>query len=788
MKKTLFVIIASILVAGCAQKNDNQPLTGSKWGELRNGSAEDVVSSKVEYWEPGDVRSNMATHFYDFDAKDGNKSLTIFSNTPAMGEWNNKVNLKPFAKYRFTGWVKTENLECEGKGAGIIIKGMDVDPAGFKGTNDWQPVEYIFETGANDAAIVSCALCVNEKTKATGRAWFDDMKFEFISEENIKTAVTIDVDKTAEPMSEYVYGQFIEHLGKCIYGGIWAEMIKDRKFYFKPGDRESEWKVGGNLNQLSVDRINSYTGELTPVLNLSPGKEISIMQDELGLIEGMEYTGHIVLKTAGSVKNVKISLSAEDYTESVIIDSFSPGYNDYPISFNSEVFTHNAKIEISAQGQGKVYIGTLSLMPADNIDGLRKDVITLLKELNSPVYRWPGGNFVSGYNWRDGIGPRDKRPPRKNPAWSGIEHNDVGMHEFIQFCRILNTEPYIAVNAGLGNVEEARQQVEYCNGSTDTPMGRLRARNGDTEPWKVKWWSIGNEMYGSWQLGFMSTEEYVKKHNSFAEAMRSVDPEVKLIAVGDVGDWDEMILSNCADNMDLISEHFYYQDWHGGGLMTHVLQIPRATKAKADAHRKYREEIPGLAGKDIRICLDEYNYWYGPHIYGELGTRYFMRDAMGIAAGMNEFCRQSDMIYMANYAQTVNVIGCIKTNTTHSVMAATGQVLKLYRAEYGTIPVSVEGETRPVDIAATLSPEGDMVVISVINPTWGKVNIDIDIVNTSVGKVAEHWSITAPDDMAYNEPGKPEKVIINSPESISFINSVEVDPVSINIFRIPVEK
>ena len=107
-----------------------------------------------------------------------------------------------------------------------------------------------------------------------------------------------------------------------------------------------------------------------------------------------------------------------------------------------------------------------------------KMFLAYLKNLNSPVYRWPGGNFVSGYDWKDGIGPGDLRPPRKNPAWTGVEHNDVGMHEFIDFCKLLGTEPYIAVNAGLGNVEEARKQVEYCNGDMDTQMGKLRAKNG----------------------------------------------------------------------------------------------------------------------------------------------------------------------------------------------------------------------------------------------------------------------------------------------------------------------
>ena len=514
-KPTIFLWM-SLVYLSCSVKNGTQPLAGSNWGELRNGSAEHVVSSEVQFWDPPDSRrARIATHFYDFDAKKGNKSLTIFSNTPAYGQWTNTVNLKPYAKYKFTGWVKTENLECgEERGAGISIHGMEVEPVGFKGTNDWQLVEYEFETGANDCARVSCSFCIDGRGIASGRVWFDDMKFELLEEENIRTAVIIDMEKAAEPVSEYIYGQFIEHLGKCIYGGIWAEMIRDRKFYYLPGDENSEWRVSVNRRSLSADRLNSYVGDITPVLNLRPDQEVSIVQDQLGLKEGMDYTGHITLKAEGEIEQVLVKLSAGDYAQTVSIESFKPGYHDYPLRFASEVFTHNAQIEISAGGRGKVFIGTLSLMPADHVEGFRKDVLALLKALNSPVYRWPGGNFVSGYDWKDGIGPRDKRPPRKNPAWTGIEHNDVGMHEFIRLCRLLNTEPYIAVNAGLGGVEQARRQVEYCNGSVDTPMGKWRAANGDPESWNVKWWAVGNEMYGNWQLGHMSTGAFVEKHNA----------------------------------------------------------------------------------------------------------------------------------------------------------------------------------------------------------------------------------------------------------------------------------
>jgi alpha-N-arabinofuranosidase len=424
-------------------------------------------------------------------------------------------------------------------------------------------------------------------------------------------------------------------------------------------------------------------------------------------------------------------------------------------------------------------------MPSDNVEGFRSDVLTLLRELNSPVYRWPGGNFVSGYNWRDGIGERDKRPPRKNPAWQGVEANDVGIHEFMRLCELIKTEPYIAVNAGLGNSDEAMAEVQYTNGDENTAMGKIRTSNGHEKPWKVRFWSIGNEMYGDWQLGHMSTDQFVAKNNEFADRMKSADPSIKLISVGDVGDWDKMVLSNCADRMDYISEHFYRQDWHGGGLMTHVNQIPDAIREKAVAHREYRKTIPALRGKDIRICLDEWNYWYGPHIYGELGTRYYFRDAMGIAAGLNEYSKNSDIIYMANYAQTVNVIGCIKTNTTSSVFDATGQVLKLYRHKFGLIPVEISGDFRPLNIGATLTAGGDTLTLSVVNPTWESVEFPLSISGSTVTDEAEIWRVIAPDVMSTNEPGREPAVKITGPELSQFSGKLKVNPASITIFRMP---
>jgi len=603
-----------------------------------------------------------------------------------------------------------------------------------------------------------------------------------------KPALSIDVAKKQPPISRYIYGQFIEHLGRCIYGGIWAEMLQDRKFYYPVGSKPSPWKIIGPAEAVSMDTNKPFVGKHSPRLQLRSDDTVcGIAHGELGLVKDKDYTGRIILKATGSVQ-VSVSLvwgpGPED-RQSVTISELSDDYRKKPLRFTAAADTDQGRLEITARGNGTLWIGTLSLMPADNIHAMRRDTLQLLKELNAPIYRWPGGNFVSGYDWRDGIGDRDKRPPRKNPAWQGIEHNDFGLDEFIVFCREVGAEPLIVVNTGFGDAHSAAEEVEYANGSVDTPMGRWRAANGHPEPYRVKWWGVGNEMYGRWQLGHMSLDHYVRKHNLFAEAMRKVDPTIKLIAVGNVGPWSEGMLKHCSDHMDLISEHFYRGAKES--VLEHVKQAPDAVRRIVSAHRRYRETIDALKGKDIDIAIDEWNYWYGSHIFGELGTRYFMRDALGIAAGLHEMIRNSDIVFMANYAQTVNVIGAIKTSKTAASFETTGLVLKLYRNHFGQIPVQLSGQPSPLDCVAAVTKDGDTLTLGIVNPADHGFELPLSLQHRKLSpNGAKLWRIAHSDPMAYNEPGKKPRVTIErytlSPDDIE---TLKIAPYSVNIFELP---
>ncbi len=616
--------------------------------------------------------------------------------------------------------------------------------------------------------------------------------------------IKIDMVQKAEPISPYIYGQFIEHLGKCIYGGIWAEMLLDRKFYYpvtddfnpwgtaddpfwRAGDFKhlagSPWQVIGPKGSVTMDTQNPYTGEHTPIIKLADnGTFTGIRQGGLELVRDKHYTGRIVLSGDASAAPVIVRLTSKQNTMVIAeITTLSADYQTYPVEFTSGIRSNDISIEIVSKGKGEFRIGTLSLMPADNIKGWRKDVVALLKELDSPVYRWPGGNFVSGYNWRDGIGERDKRPPRKNPAWKGVEHNDVGIHEYMELMQIIDSEPFVAVNTGLGTVEEVAEEVEYFLGSVDTPMGKLRAANGHTEPWHVDFWAVGNEMFGSWQLGHMPLSEYVKKHNEMAKAMWAVNPDIQLIGVGEVGEWSEMMLKECADYMNLISEHIYCKEIDD--VPEHVAQLKNDILKRANAHRKYRKEINGLAEKDIRIAMDEWNFWYGDYIYGELGVRYHLKDALGVAMGLHEYFRNSDLYFMANYAQTVNVIGCIKTTPTTSGFATTGLPLKLYRKQFGTLPLTISGDTGAMDISAALTEDSSALTVAVVNPTDNAEKVTLDLGGTKLTSACKSWTIRHDDPNAYNVPGFSPAVSIQESDQTLKNNTLIVPGYAIVLYR-----
>lgn len=626
----------------------------------------------------------------------------------------------------------------------------------------------------------------------------------------------LDVNKQEAPINPMIYGQFIEHLGRCIYGGIWAEMLEDRKFYFEitpeyapytaltdtefPVIGASPWEITGKVEGLKMMSKHSFVGDHTPKLKAGTG----IRQHDLAWEKGRGYEGYVWLKRSGDGNaRVKVSLggvSTPDTFEWVVSGE---DYQKFYFNWNGTADTANGIFSIEVL-EGAVHVGTASVMPDDNIRGMRADTLALLQQLDAPIYRWPGGNFVSGYDWRDGVGDRDRRPPRRNPAWDGVEHNDFGTVEFVAFCRLVGADPVVTANMGFGDAYSAAQWVEYCNSGGETIGGKMRIDNGTHQPFGVTYWCVGNEMWGNWQLGYMHLDQYVLKHNRAARAMWEVDPGLVLVGSGDIRSrstslnsdrergWSEGLLEESADYMNLISEHFYagrtpWSEDQREPVELHVTRIAEFIRMITSEHRKLQASMPQLEGRIVPIAMTEWNYWHREYEYGELGCIYDLQDALGIAAGLHEYFRQSDLVQMAYYAQTVNVIGAIKTSRTDAEFASTGLILKLYREHFGDIPLALDQDFGPMDVVAALADEGKTLTVAVMNPKLDAATLHLDLDGANAGKQASmHW-VTGPDTEAFNTPGLERKVEEQHKEGVDVARGLTVPALSATIFRIPLQ-
>jgi len=330
--------------------------------------------------------------------------------------------------------------------------------------------------------------------------------------------------------------------------------------------------------------------------------------------------------------------------------------------------------------------------PLSDARGFRRDVLEAARPLRFPVLRWPGGNFVSGYHWQDGVGPVDQRPRRSELAWYAEESNRFGTNEFIEYCRELGTEPIICVNMGSGTMDEAQAWVEYCNGVGDTSWANLRRSHGYPEPHRVRYWGLGNEMYGGWQIGSLEAHDYVKKARAFGMLMKRTDPSIQLVGCGLNGwsQWDEVVLDGLAEMVDFHSIHLYTgaADHYTTVMQSH--QAERAVRICAALIERVRH-MRQIA-HPIHIAFDEWNVWWRTRSHadrvGGVEERYTLTDALAVATYLHGFIRQCRVVRMANFAQLVNAIAPIFTSRQGLFLQAIYHPLRLY-AEH-TRPVALD--------------------------------------------------------------------------------------------------
>jgi alpha-N-arabinofuranosidase len=411
--------------------------------------------------------------------------------------------------------------------------------------------------------------------------------------------------------------------------------------------------------------------------------------------------------------------------------------------------------------------------PLSDARGFRTDVMSLLRELRMGVLRWPGGNFVSNYHWQDGIGPKDARPPRPELAWGGTESNRFGTDDFLAYCAELGTEPYICLNMGTGTLEEALAWLEYCNGDRPTHWASTRRQNGRAEPYRVKYWGLGNEMYGDWQVGAMSAEEYVREATRWARALKLLDRDIQLVSCGKTGwnEWDRIVVDGMAHLVDYHSIHIYTGS---DDYWTNVLQPHQAERAIRSARAliertAYRHKI----ANPPKIAYDEWNVWYRK-MSVDLEERYSFPDALAVGTYLNIFLRNAGSVKMANLAQMVNAIAPIVTTPQaaavqpiyypvllHSQAALHDAVdTHVYGPHLdpawpdspGRWPYAVTdlGPFTTVDAAATVSASKDRVAVTLVNRDPGNPDTaEIVLRDAAFAGPAEIRTVTA------GGPGEP---------------------------------
>jgi alpha-N-arabinofuranosidase len=661
-------------------------------------------------------------------------------------------------------------------------------------------------------------------------------------------AMTVDASKTSAPISPLMYGFFTELLGNWYEGGLWAEMLGDRKFFYPvdsspaqtpPNSRRfvGRWRPVGPDEFVTMDHDRAWVGQHSPRVRLETNAPHGIQQAGLGLVQGKRYSGRVILAAdAGAAVTVSLvwGTNAAD-RETVSIKGLRADYAKFPFSFTAGAATMEGRLEIAGTGQGSLHVGAVSLMPADNVNGFRADLIAALKDIGPTILRWPGGNSTSGYDWRDGIGDSDKRSPRYDFAWKALEPNDVGTDEFMALTRILRIEPYICVNAGFGDAHSAAEWVEYFNGAASTPMGKLRAANGHAEPYRVKWWNIGNEMYGPWQLGHMSLAHYAIKHNMFAQAMRQVDPTIKIVASGatpaemsttgaartitgnavaefgsPVVDWTGGLLANSAGFFDAIAEHLYPKANTAfdaekqqfvpveDSLVDRARRLPNRVRCAVEAWQEYQKRFPALKMDSIPIALDEW-------VPGNPGTRTTMFTALSSAEAMHELFRNSGLFMMSAYTHAAGLLTYDKTSAN---IQPVGLMFELYRRHFGTIPVAVAGnspqhdvkgtvgvdkpkipsggDTYPLDVTAALTADGKVLTVAIVNATEEEQQMDVTFRGVTLQPQGRLWRIAATDLNPRNEPGKPRAVDIAQSTLTAVPGHLAVPKLSIGIYEFPV--
>ena len=652
----------------------------------------------------------------------------------------------------------------------------------------------------------------------------------------VDATILVDSSDRLNPISELLYGHFAEFMFENIKQGLWAELLVNRGFentapppaaahywerYPDTRNHSDGFLMGGEVLGVSEQGYPpAIKNRAQVVTNLLPWQSgHGIYQSGIPVRSGVTYVGSIWLRATGASRTpagpriggnfegrLRISLEEDRSGGNVYASTEIVGISGDWTKFDFELPTGasdpRARFVLTVVGTGAIWIDQVSLMPGDAKAGLRPDVMDKIRTLRPAFMRWPGGNVAQDYHWQWGIGPRDERPLWVNMSWDDDpEPADFGTLEYLEFCRRVGAEPNIVVNVeGRGatvvealalraagkdirtssraaTAEEAAAWVEYVNGPADSPFGKLRARDGHPEPFGVKYWEIGNEIWGDWVRGHSDAATYASNARRYIRVMKEVDPDIRFIAVGDEDlEWNRIVLEAVGDQIDMLAIHHYRpkpdDPQSFGALMARPLWYERL-------YGQIRDQIRRIVpDRDVGVALNEWNTTFG------IPRQHTMESALYGARLMNVFERQGDLIRMSAVSDLVNGWpgGIIQASKHDVFTTATYSVIEAYSRNRGDWRVFTQvlsdlnhdtgeatlGETVPVlDVVASTNAAGSELFVKVANTsTDHRIRAELHLADPDFpfAGPATVTTITAPSLEVANTFGEPNRISVQDSE------------------------
>jgi len=523
-----------------------------------------------------------------------------------------------------------------------------------------------------------------------------------------KNKILFNIDEGIGKLSPHMFGANLEHIGEAIYkNGVWAEVIENRKFC---GADKFTWDTGVAHDHLDFGIIKPWQGfnpSAMHVMYAHSNSEFVVKgEEQINRFGSGKQSQQITIrekseKNRGIKQPIKVNFVDEAHQFSIMLKGTGQkvyiqiGELNFVIKSRSKWFEFKKNIKFNdlktkktlsiSINSDELFIANCSLKPKNTNFGFRKDITKLIKEWVPSYLRWPGGNYLSGYNWINGIGDKNYRLPFYDYAWYEWENNDVGTDEFMQWCEYIGSEPMITMNTGNGTPEEAASWIEYITGSTKTKYGKLRAKNGRVKPYDLKTIFIGNEMFGGWQIGHTDAKTYALKYNKFVRAIKKVNPNLRYIAVGACADhfghWNEIVLKNIRERVDELSVHYYSirtekDKTHPHYTSRYIPTVAASTEVEIMLDKTIAE-IKKYTKKNITIAFDEWNTYVEAE-HPNYIENYNISDALYAGSLLNACINRGDMITNTGVYHLINVMGNYRIDGQKIWKTPTTLVLELF--------------------------------------------------------------------------------------------------------------